>query len=58
MWQVVLNPIEDAKVILNAGADKVSINSPAIERPELIRELSNEFGSQCVVVGIDSLYQG
>ena len=52
-----IKSIQDAKVILNAGADKVSINSPAIERPELIRELSNEFGSQCVVVGIDSLFK-
>tara|TARA_B100000780_G_scaffold34513_1_gene21532 strand:- start:1107 stop:1871 length:765 start_codon:yes stop_codon:yes gene_type:complete len=51
-----IKSIEDAKVILNSGADKISINSPAISRPELIRELSQEFGSQCVVVGIDSLY--
>jgi len=40
---------------LDAGADKVSINSPALERPELIEELARDFGSQCVVVGIDSL---
>jgi len=51
-----IKSIEDAKVILNSGADKISINSPAISRPELISELSKEFGSQCVVVGIDSLY--
>tara|TARA_B100000787_G_scaffold24647_1_gene16477 strand:+ start:1237 stop:2001 length:765 start_codon:yes stop_codon:yes gene_type:complete len=51
-----IKSIEDAKVILNSGADKISINSPAIDRPELISELSKEFGSQCVVVGIDSLY--
>ncbi len=38
----------------NYGADKISINTPAIERPELISELANHFGSQCVVVGIDS----
>ena len=50
-----IKSIEDAKVILNSGADKISINSPAISRPELISELSKEFGSQCVVVGIDSL---
>ena len=53
-----IKSIEDAKVILNSGADKISINSPAISRPELISELSKEFGSQCVVVGIDSLYVG
>ena len=40
-----IKSIEDAKVILNSGADKISINSPAISRPELIRELSQEFGS-------------
>ena len=51
-----IKSIEDAKVILNSGADKISINSPAIDRPELISELSKEFGSQWVVVGIDSLY--
>jgi cyclase len=43
-----------AKSVLNAGADKVSINSPALENPELINELSQQFGSQCVVIGIDS----
>lgn len=44
-----------AECILNAGADKISINSPALENPKLINELVNNFGSQCVVVGIDSL---
>lgn len=43
-----------AAACLDAGADKVSINSPAIERPELIEELARDFGSQCVVVGVDS----
>jgi cyclase len=43
-----------AKSVLNAGADKISINSPALENPALINELSTEFGSQCVVIGIDS----
>lgn len=43
-----------ARDILAAGADKVSINSPALEQPELITELAEKFGSQCVVVGIDS----
>jgi cyclase len=49
-----IKSISDAKDILNSGADKVSINSPALKRPNLIRELADEFGSQCVVVGIDS----
>ncbi|GAA4040636.1 imidazole glycerol phosphate synthase subunit HisF [Sphingomonas rosea] len=44
-----------AAAVLEAGADKVSINSPALETPELITELARDFGSQCVVVGIDSL---
>lgn len=43
-----------AKSILNAGADKISINSPALENPSLINELSSCFGTQCVVIGIDS----
>lgn len=49
-----INSVEDARKILNAGADKISINTPAIINPQLITNLSNEFGSQCVVVGIDS----
>ena len=47
--------VEDARAILHAGADKVSINTPALERPALISELADAFGVQCVVVGIDSL---
>jgi len=47
--------IEDARDILHAGADKISINTPALERPALVGELADAFGSQCVVVGIDSL---
>jgi imidazole glycerol-phosphate synthase subunit HisF len=47
--------IEDARRVLLAGADKVSVNTPALERPALIGELAEAFGVQCVVVGIDSL---
>jgi len=47
---------EDVSALLNAGADKVSINSAAVNRPELVDELSKEFGSQCIVVAIDSKY--
>ncbi len=50
-----IRSLNDAKIILNSGADKISINSPAIERPYFISELSETFGSQCVVVGVDSL---
>jgi cyclase len=46
--------VEDARIILNNGADKISVNSPALERPEFITELAEAFGTQCVVVGIDS----
>jgi cyclase len=46
--------VQDAEVVLNAGAEKVSINSPALARPQLINELATRFGAQCVVVGIDS----
>ena len=49
-----IKTVDDARKILNAGADKVSINTPAIQNPYLIKDLSNEFGRQCVVVGIDS----
>ena len=49
-----IRDVESARAILHAGADKVSLNSPALERPELINELAAAFGVQCVVVGIDS----
>ena len=44
----------DAGACLEAGADKVSINSPALENPQLINELVRDFGSQCIVLGVDS----
>ena len=47
---------EDAKQILMMGADKISINSPALRDPELITRLADVFGQQCIVVGIDSFY--
>jgi cyclase len=46
--------VEQARRVLGEGADKVSVNSPALRRPELVSELAEAFGSQCVVVGIDS----
>jgi len=49
-----IRSVEQARRTLAAGADKISINSPALERPELIDELSTEFGVQCIVVGVDS----
>ncbi len=50
-----IRSVEEARAVLRAGADKISINTPALERPELISELAEAFGVQCVVVGIDSL---
>jgi cyclase len=49
-----IRTLEQALACLEHGADKVSINSPALERPELITEIANVAGSQCVVVGVDS----
>jgi imidazole glycerol-phosphate synthase subunit HisF len=49
-----IRSVEDAQAVLDAGADKVSINSSALERPELIEELADVFGSQCVVIAIDA----
>jgi cyclase len=50
-----IRSVADAESVLNLGADKISINSPALERPALVDELVRRFGSQCVVIGIDSL---
>jgi len=49
-----IRTVADAEAILNAGAEKVSVNSPALADPDLIDRLAARFGSQCVVVGIDS----
>jgi len=49
-----IRSVQDAEAVLNFGADKISINSPALANPDLIGELAKRFGSQCVVVGIDS----
>jgi cyclase len=49
-----IRTLEDARRLLHGGADKVSLNSPALENPALVGQLAAEFGSQCVVVGIDS----
>ncbi|MBX3696567.1 MAG: imidazole glycerol phosphate synthase subunit HisF [Dokdonella sp.] len=50
-----IRDVDAARQVLHAGADKISVNSPALERPSLIDELAAAFGVQCVVVGIDSL---
>lgn len=51
-----IKSVEDAGRILELGADKISVNSPALARPELIAELNRAYGQQCVVVGIDSFF--
>lgn len=53
-----IRSVADAEAVLNEGADKISINSPALANPPLISELARRFGSQCVVVGIDSREDG
>jgi imidazole glycerol-phosphate synthase subunit HisF len=49
-----IRSVEDAQAVLDAGADKISVNSAALERPELTSELADVFGSQCVVIAIDA----
>jgi cyclase len=53
-----IKSVADAEDVLNKGADKISINSPALANPELITELATRFGSQCVVIGVDSRQEG
>ena len=52
-----INSLEDVSAIIKAGADKVSINSSAVKRPELISEMAEQYGSQCVVVAIDTKFE-
>ena len=49
-----IRTVDDFKMLLREGADKISVNSAAIDRPELIREATEKFGSQCVVLAIDA----
>lgn len=53
-----ISSIADAEDVLNKGADKISVNSPALESPSLIDDLARRFGSQCVVLGVDSRESG
>lgn len=50
-----IDSVEAARAVLHAGADKISVNTPATRRPQLVAELAAAFGTQCVVVGVDSL---
>lgn len=53
-----ISSVEDASALIKAGADKVSVNSSAVKNPQLITEIANQFGSQCVVVAIDTKFNG
>ncbi len=52
-----ISTVEDVSELIKAGADKISINSFAVKNPEIIRDISKEFGSQCVVIAIDTKYK-
>jgi cyclase len=52
-----INSIDDVSALLNAGADKISVNSAAIKNPELIKNLADQFGSQCIVLAIDTKFE-
>lgn len=51
-----ISSLEDVKLLINSGADKVSINSSAIKNPNLITQIAKEFGTQCVILAIDTFY--
>ncbi len=53
-----IRTLDDIRRLLNAGADKISINTAAVNNPELVREATREFGSQCIVVAIDAKQAG
>ena len=52
-----ISSVEDVSVLLNAGADKVSVNTAAFKNPQLLNDLSREFGSQCIVLAIDTRFE-
>ena len=53
-----IRSVDDARLLLRAGADKVGVNTAAVDRPELVAELAEEFGTQCVVVAVDARRRG
>ena len=52
-----ISSVDDVSVLLNAGADKISVNTSAVKNPQLIKELATQFGSQCVVLAIDTKFE-
>src|SRR6185437_12757152 len=52
-----VSSIEDISALLNAGADKVSINTAAVKKPQLINDMATTFGSQCIIIAVDTKYE-
>lgn len=52
-----ISSVEDVSILLNSGADKISLNTSAVKNPQLIKDLANQFGSQCVVLAIDTKFE-
>jgi len=52
-----ISSVEDVSILLNSGADKISVNTSAVKNPQLIKDLANQFGSQCVVLAIDTKFE-
>ncbi|MDR3705254.1 MAG: imidazole glycerol phosphate synthase subunit HisF [Paludibacteraceae bacterium] len=52
-----ISSVEDVSVLLNCGADKISVNSAAVRNPQLIHDLASQFGSQCVVLAVDTKFE-
>jgi cyclase len=52
-----ISSVEDVSILLNSGADKISVNTSAVKNPQLIKELANQFGSQCIVLAIDTKFE-
>lgn len=52
-----ISSVEDVSILLNSGADKISVNTSAVKNPQLIKDLANQFGSQCMVLAIDTKFE-
>lgn len=52
-----ISSVEDVSILLNAGADKISVNTSAVKNPQLIKELADQFGSQCIVLAVDTKFE-
>jgi cyclase len=52
-----ISSVEDVSILLNAGADKISVNTSAVKNPQLIKDLADQFGSQCIVLAVDTKFE-